>query len=53
METINMGKANIISLEWDTTIKKLPENGELLIDQQGNYFKVMSIKDKQVRLLQI
>ncbi len=52
-KVINCGKANIITLTWDTNIGKLPQNGQLLTNGVGNYFKVMKVMGKEVTLLQI
>lgn len=53
MKTISIGKANVIDLEWNTKIKKLPKNGSLLTNDKGEIYKVMSVIGNKVRLLQI
>jgi hypothetical protein len=50
---INCGKVNVIDLEWDIKIKKLPKNGSLLTNDKGEIYKVMSVDGLKVRLLQI
>jgi hypothetical protein len=52
-KVISMGKANIIEVVWKRSMGKIPDKGGLVVNGQGDYFKVMNIDGKKVKLLQV